>query len=32
MGHEKFNKKCRVMGIIKYKKTNYQKSDEKRIF
>ena len=25
MTHKKFDKKCRVMGIIKYKKTNYWK-------
>ena len=32
MAHKKFNKKCRIMGIIKYKKTNYRKSDVKMIF
>ena len=32
MAHKKFNKKCRVMGIIKYDKTDYRKSDVKRIF
>ena len=32
MAHKKFNKICRVMGIIKYNKIKYQKSDVKRIF
>ena len=31
MAHKKCNEKCRVMRIIRYKKTNYQKSDVKRI-
>ena len=32
MAHKKINKKCNVVGIITYKKTNYRKSDSKRIF
>ena len=32
MVHKKFNRKCRVMGIIKYEKANYWKYDVKIIF